>query len=99
MRAKLSPPDEGLYERIDEVLHYIWDPIGVSGVAAARDEYQSYIPVIFGLLKDNADAERIAAHLNAITSKSMGLNEDSEKALAVARILLGWKKALFESRF
>jgi hypothetical protein len=98
MKTKFSPPDDALYERIDEVLHCVWDPIGVSGVAAARDEYQSYVPAILGLLKDSADAERIAAHLNDITSKRMGLNEDGKKALSVARILLGWKKALLESR-
>lgn len=98
MSPKRSPPDEVLYERIDEVLHYVWDPIGVSGVAVARDEYQFYAPAILGLLKDGADAERIAAHLNAITLKRMGLYEDSEKALEVARILLGWKKNLLESR-
>ncbi len=31
-----------LYQRIDEVLYYVWDPIGVSDEPCARAEYSSY---------------------------------------------------------
>jgi len=43
--GKMLPPKENeLRQRTDEVLHYLWDPIGVAGAPGARDEYWSYLP-------------------------------------------------------
>ena len=60
MGKKLEPKDEELYRRVDEVLHYILDPIGVSGIPQARDEYYSYLPGVFQLVKHNA--EKTSSH-------------------------------------
>ena len=46
MNKQLSPEHQELYGRVGEVLHYLWDPIGVSGVPQARDEYDSYVPQV-----------------------------------------------------
>jgi len=62
-----------VHNRVDEILHYIWDPIGVAGSAGARDEYDSYVPKIVKMLFEGADAEAIAKHLHSIESGSMGL--------------------------
>lgn len=35
-----------LDKRIDEVLFYVWDPIGVSDIPEARGEYSSYTMTI-----------------------------------------------------
>ena len=50
MGQKLPPDQMELYRRVDEVLHYLWDPIGVAGAPEARDEYYSYLPHVFSLL-------------------------------------------------
>jgi hypothetical protein len=50
MGSRMSPKDDALYQAVGEVMHYIWDPIGVAGVPQARDEYYSYVPQVFGLL-------------------------------------------------
>ncbi len=60
MGEKLNPQDLALYRAVDEVLHYIWDPIGVSGSPEARDEYQGYLPHVFGLVREGRDDEAIA---------------------------------------
>ncbi len=52
---KLSDRENELYQRVDEVLHYLWDPIGVSDVPGARDEYHSYVPQVFSLLKQRKE--------------------------------------------
>lgn len=39
MGTKLEPREEELYRRIDEVFHYVWGPIRISGIPMARDEY------------------------------------------------------------
>jgi hypothetical protein len=96
MGSKLSPPDEELYRRVNEVLHYMWDPIGVSGAPEARDEYDSYLPQIFGLLKANADAERIAGFLTEIATARMGLVENRAHDLKVAELLIRWQRIINE---
>jgi len=96
MGTKMSPLDKELWLRVDEVLYYLWDPIGVSSEPRARGEYESYVPQVFGLLNANADENRIAAYLVNIVTDTMGLPEDTEQALEAARILLEWKGTLSE---
>lgn len=51
MDRKMSPADKKLYQRADEVLHYVWDPIGLASMPAARDEYRGYLPQVFRFSK------------------------------------------------
>ncbi len=95
MGKKLSPPDEELYRRVDEVLHYIWDPIGISGIPMARDEYYSYLPHVFSLLKANAKPEPIAEYLFTVSTDRMGLSENRKRDIEVAEILLDWKETIY----
>jgi hypothetical protein len=62
-----------LYQRLDEVVHYLWDPIGASGAPEARDEYYSYLPKLLELLKRGSNENEIADYLGSITSDRMGL--------------------------
>jgi len=94
MGARGSPMDRELYKRVDEVLHYVWDPIGVSGIPEARDEYNMYLPRVFALLKESANEERIADYLGTITTESMGLSAKREHDIAVARLLIDWKETI-----
>ncbi len=96
MVHKLSPQDKLLYQAVDEVLHYIWDPIGVSGVPQARDEYHGYFPHVFGLLCGGADEQTIADYLSNVTSERMGLSANPKHDLEVANILIDWKNAINE---
>lgn len=96
MSTKLSPTDEEFYRRVDEVLHYIWDPIGISGIPMARDEYHSYLPQVFNLLKANVKPEPIAKYLAEISTERMGLQENREKDFEIAEILLDWKETIYE---
>lgn len=96
MGKKLSSADLELYQRIDEVLHYLWDPIGVATEPMARDEYQAYLPQVFSLLKTNATEEKIAAHLEAIATERMGFNANLKQATQIASVLLEWKEVIAE---
>lgn len=88
--SNFEKTDKELLTRISEVLHYIWDPIHVSGVPQARDEYDSYAPQIFSLLKKKASQEEIANHLAYITVERMGLKQSSKHDAEVANILIDW---------
>lgn len=92
----MSPKDAALYRAVDEVLHYIWDPIGVSDAPQARDEYHGYLPQVFAMVRDGAASTEVAAQLGRIATEAMGLFRNSEHDLKVASILLDWKLAIDE---
>lgn len=96
MSTRLSPKDLELQRAVDEVLHYIWDPIGVSGVPQARDEYHGYQPRVFGLLCNGASEESIADYLSEVSTDRMGLSSNAQHDLKVASILIDWKDAINE---
>lgn len=88
--------DGKLYRRIDEVMHFIWDPIGVAGIPEARNEYNGYVPQVFRMLKEGADEERIAAHLMGLVTSRMGMDGDAARAREVASVLVNWRDVLAE---
>ena len=92
----MSPADKELYQRADEVLHYVWDPIGVANTPMARDEYHGYLPQVFRLLKENETPEAIAGYLESIAVERMGFKPSREHPHQVATLLLEWKEVLAE---
>lgn len=81
--------DKLLFAAVDEILCYVWDPIGVSadGTPETRDEYTLYVPEIVDLLKSHEDIQEIASRLDEIETKRMGL-AGSGKTLEVAQVLI-----------
>ena len=76
-----------LYQKIDGILWNDWDPIGVNDIAP-RDEYQSYTPTIFNLIKKDADKETIAQKLYEFETKNMGLFGNIEHCRQIAEKIL-----------
>ena len=66
--------NERLPERVSEILHFVWDPIGVAGVPQARDEYDSYVPFVVKMIMEGKPKEDIARHLHQIAGERMGLS-------------------------
>lgn len=95
MGKKLPPHEMELYRRTDEVLHYLWDPIGLSDMPAARDEYEGYLPMVFDLLTKGADPQAIAQFLLGIEREGMGLAGDPVKASRVVEILIEYRDWIF----
>jgi hypothetical protein len=94
MGEKLKESELKLYRATDEVIHYLWDPIGISEIPEARDEYYSYLPQIFAMLQANKPAIEIAVHLKWIATERMGLTDRPEKNLEVASLLIYWKEVI-----
>ncbi|MFT6047184.1 MAG: hypothetical protein ACI9WC_002898 [Arenicella sp.] len=92
----MTESEEMLYTRIDEVLFYQWDPIGVSTSAWARDEYQPYLASLFDLLISNDNATAVAEYLNTVSTETMGLNLGGERDLEIAEFLLELKEVYLE---
>jgi hypothetical protein len=87
---------EELRRRVDEILYYIWDPIGVAAEPSTRDEYERYVAGLISLLEKNADSKQVAAYLDEIAKNRMGLHPNDKHSLAVARLVLAWKSWLLK---
>jgi len=89
MGRKLSPAEMEIYRRTDEILHFIWDPIGITGAAGARDEYHSYLPVVFSKLQQSSDASTaIVDYLVWVEEDRMGAKPNRQHAERVAELLI-----------
>jgi hypothetical protein len=87
-----------LRNRVDEVLHYIWDPIGVRDVPNARDEYSAYIPAVFAMLQRDAAPAEVQAYLTEVATVRMCLGGNDAHSAYVAGLLISWKQKLLRDR-
>jgi len=87
MGQKLNPKENELYKRTDEVLFYIWDPIGISREPYARDEYWAYLPQVFQMLLNNKPKELIVEFLLSIVKDKIGLRPNKKHTKEVVEIL------------
>ena len=78
------------YKKIDDILWFDWDPIGVNDLAP-RDEYQSYVPDIFNLKKSGASREEIAKKLFYFETVTMGMGGTLENCLTIADKIISVK--------
>ncbi|PBJ41360.1 hypothetical protein BB737_01955 [Mycobacterium avium subsp. hominissuis] len=83
--------ETGEYE-LRQILHWKWDPIGISGVFPyAADEYDSYAPTIAAALSRGESTEGIAALLSSNECERMRLDERSPDARQkLAADILAW---------
>jgi hypothetical protein len=91
-----TPHDSKLCERVDEVLHYVWDPIGIAREPDARDEYHAYLPQAFSLLKSTTDGKDLEEFLIQVERCSMGLSPSHEKVREVVKNLLKYRDKIEE---
>ena len=78
------------------MLHYRWDPIGVAGIPQARDEYESYVPQVFQLLKGTLDGRDVAAYLNWLGMEHIGVGSNPGRDAEVVEGLLRWRNHLMQ---
>ena len=91
MRYGLGPEDSRLHPAISEVLHYIWDPIGVAGIPEARDEYDGYVNDILSLLRSDATDAAIVDFLVEIETNGMGIERPRSNSVEAVALLLRWR--------
>jgi len=91
VKTRLSQAEQNFYNRVDEILFYKWDPIGVSDENWSRDEYQSYTPQVFRIALESTTPERLAEYLNKTATERMGLNPVKEHDTKIAKMILDLK--------
>ncbi len=77
-----------LRDAVRELLFKRWDPIGINDEPLVRNEYDSYAPQIWRMLRDGADETKIAHHQRKLRTNSMGLAADDEHDRLIARELI-----------
>ena len=80
-----------LYKRIDEIIWYEWDPIGVNNIEEARDEYYSYLPSLYQKLIGGGDIKEISKYLDHVETVNMGLFGNPQKNIIIAEKLISAK--------
>ena len=94
MEKRLPPNQLKLYKAIDEILWLYWDPIGVNDCEEARDEYHSYLPHIYRLAIEGADAYRISSSLIATIETNICLGADKEHNQKIAEKIVKAKNEI-----
>jgi hypothetical protein len=99
MGHRLEPHQNELYRRVDEILSYLWDPIGVAGIPEARDEYYGYIPHVFSMLVNGAHQGAIADYLIQVEGERMGFEVSDAawvKAREIETCLRNYQEVIYE---
>ncbi len=96
MKKRLSQQEKDLKRITDEILYYIWDPLGISPSPQARDEYSSCALGAFARLVDDCNEHQVIEYLSRMQVELYEINPNKEKDLEVSRLLLGAKSWIFE---
>ena len=83
-----------LHLRIDEVLHYVWDPIGISDTPPAKDEYSTYAASVWRDVLEGKSKAEIAAYLTNVATDRMGLEPSKDHDEEVAELIMKWAEYL-----
>ena len=97
MSSKLLPSDKELYQRVCEIAHYMWDPIGVSDIPQAHDEYNSYVWALFERAK-TGDIAQIMEYMKWAETENMGLSFNKDGAEKAAQAMVAWKEFIDEKQ-
>lgn len=75
-------------DKLKRVLLIDWDPIGVSELPEAQDEYDSYLPSVVALLSSGGNQRQLADHLYWIATVQMGLGGNRQHSEKIAGKLI-----------
>jgi hypothetical protein len=86
---------------VSEILFYVWDPIGVNGMAACRDEYDGYVPLIVAYLRRNRNEFSLNAVMMHLVQNEIGYGNykaprRTHQHREALRALLEWQQDLKE---
>jgi len=84
-----------LYTRIEEVIHYIWDPCEVQAIPEQRDKYCGIVGSLFGTAQLD-DIMMLIEEMEGIAKHKLNVEFDREKARVAAVAMLEWNRYITE---
>ncbi len=88
-----KPTISELRDKVAIILHDNWDPIGVSEIPEAHDEYDAYVPKVVDLVLGTTDGSDVATYLSWVATERMGLSPNTAHDLEIAKLLLAAREA------
>ncbi|BFG78654.1 hypothetical protein PTKU46_66870 [Paraburkholderia terrae] len=82
----------GLDLDVKGILLHEWDPIGISDSPEAEDEYDSYVPHVSNMLRQQKTPEELYAYLRWIEVERICLDGDEAHTRNIANKLAGLPK-------
>jgi hypothetical protein len=74
-----------------QLLYWKWDPIGVNdSFPWTYDEYDAYAGSLLELLRNGADAAKVAQHLREVAWNQMGMSRPASEVDATAQQIVDW---------
>lgn len=95
MGQRFQSDQFALYKRIDEILWFDWDPIGINAIDAARDEYYSYLFPLMNMVLDGTNREQVATYLYECETVNMGMVGNKSHCEYVAGLICEAKDKIF----
>ena len=83
----MTKNEKEFYNRIDEILHYIWDPIDISGIPPARDTYKIDVATIYDMFMNKKPAEELVRTLTFMSNKRDGVKPSISRDEKVIKII------------
>jgi hypothetical protein len=87
---------DSFYNSIGDILLNQWDPLGVSDTNCPKDEYETYVPVVYGLAMEIDCIEELVEHLSRIACETIGVETNLHNDKKAARLIMAIKD--FNSR-
>ncbi len=87
MGYQFEEKEAELFRRIDEVLFYLWDPIGVSTDISPRDEYRSYLPKVFNLANSEGAEQELSDYLYSVETSDIGVRGSRQRCDEIASLV------------
>jgi len=83
-----------LRKRINEILLYVWNPIGIEATSKTSHEYETYAGQVLELVLKNAGKEEVSDYLSKVVQEQLGLDPNQEHNDIVAVLVCDWKDTL-----
>ena len=83
---------DSLYSSIGDILHNQWDPLGISDTNCPKDEYETYVPVIYRLAMEIDCIEELVEHLSRIACETIGVETNLHNDKKAARLIMAIKR-------
>lgn len=78
------------HDAIKQTLLTEWDPIGVSEIPEAQDEYDAYVGDVYRLLSRRAVTQEVFDYLWWLEQEHMGLSGDRQRTQRIAERLVAF---------
>ena len=82
------------HREIRKILLQDWDPIGVSDIPEAQDEYDSYIGGVYSKLIRQVPKHELIDYLWEVETKNMGLYGSRSRTVNAVKKLIALRKTI-----